>query len=86
MRFSSLDVSRPELWTGAFVTSTNVASVELRTNLFVVNVPRASAGRFAFRLDVLDVPPIFLRSYRLRVIARNARGDAVEEDVPFRLR
>jgi hypothetical protein len=86
MRFSSLDVRRGEQWSGQFVTGTNVASIEVRTNLFSINVPHLDAGRFAFTLNVLDRPPIFVRAYRLRVIARNSPGDAYEEDVPFRIR
>lgn len=86
MRFSSLDVRRGQRWSGKFVTSTDVASVEVRTNLFSVNVPHLSGGRFAFTLNVLDTPPIFVRAYRLRVIARNSAGDEAEEDLPFRIR
>ena len=86
MRFSSLDVRRGERWSGAFVTGTNVASVEVRTNLFSINVPHRSSGRFEFRLYVLDAPPIFIRSYSLRVIARNSAGNTYEEDLPFRIR
>jgi hypothetical protein len=86
MRFSSLDVRRGQRWSGAFVTGTNVASVEVRTNLFSINVPHRSSGRFAFALDVLDAPPIFIRAYRLRVIARNSAGNTYEEDLPFRIR
>lgn len=86
MRFSSLDVRRGEQWSGWFATTTNVASVEVRTNLFSINVPHVGPGRFEFTLDVLDTPPIFVRSYRLRVIARNSPGDEDEEDLPFRIR
>lgn len=86
MRFSSLDVRRGQRWTGAFVTGTNVASVEVRTNLFSINVPHRSSGRFAFALYVFDAPPIFIRSYSLRVIARNSAGNTYEEDLPFRIR
>lgn len=86
MRFSSLDVRRGEIWSGRFVTGTNVASIEVRTNLFSINVPHLRPGRFAFTLDVLDAPPIFVRAYRLRVIARNSPGDSYEEDLPFRIR
>ncbi|MGZ3503264.1 MAG: hypothetical protein ACXVAM_04315 [Vulcanimicrobiaceae bacterium] len=83
---SSLDVRRGQRWSGRIVTSTNVASVEIRTNLFSLDVPRTDFGRFAFTLNVFDLPPIFIRPYWLRVIARNAAGEAVEEDMPFRLR
>jgi len=86
MHFSSLDVRRGERWSGAFVTGTNVASIEVRTNLFSINVPHLRPGRFAYVLDVLDAPPIFVRSYRLRVIARNSAGAEYEEDLPLRIR
>ena len=86
MRFSSLDVSRGEHWSGAIVTGTNVASVEVRTNLFSINVPKQAPGIFGFDLNVLDTPPIFLRPYLLRVIARNSAGAEYEEDLPFRIR
>jgi hypothetical protein len=86
MRFSSGEVRRGETWSGAIVTSTNVASVEVRTNLFSIDVPRRNYGDFRFSLRVYDVPPIFIRAYRLRVIARNAAGGSVEEDLPFRIR
>jgi len=86
MRFSSLDVRRGESWSGAVVTPTNVASVEVRTNLFSINVPKRAPGRFSFTVDVLDTPPIFVRYYRLRVIARNSAGAEYEEDLPFRIR
>lgn len=86
MRFSSLDLRRGERWAGAFVTTTNVASIEVRTNLFSINVPHLSPGRFSFAVDLLDTPPIFVRSYRLRVIARNSAGNEYEENMPFRIR
>lgn len=86
MRFSSLEVRRGERWWGRFVTGTNVASIEVRTNLFSINVPHLSPGVFAFSLDVLDVPPIFVRTYNLRVIARNSPGVEYEEDMPFQIR
>ncbi|HEY0797604.1 MAG TPA: hypothetical protein VGD50_00565, partial [Candidatus Baltobacteraceae bacterium] len=69
-----------------FVAATNTASIEVRTNLFSVDVPRTQIGRFAFTLDVLDVPPIFIRDYQLRVIARNSSGERREEDLPLHIR
>lgn len=86
MNFSSLDVPRGQTWSGTIVTTTNAASVEVRTNLFSVNVPRRTFGDFHFDLRVYDVPPIFIRGYRVRVIARNAAGESTEEDLPFRIR
>jgi hypothetical protein len=86
MHFSSNDVRRGQTWSGQIVTTTNVASVEVRTNLFSINVPRRNFGRFAFDLHVFDAPPIFIRGYRVRVIARNSAGAAAEEDFPMRIR
>ncbi len=86
MAFNSLDVARGGTWSGDFITSSNVASVEVRSNLFSIDAPRTAFGRFHFDIDVFDVPPIFVRSYAVRVIARNAAGVEAEEDVPFRIR
>jgi hypothetical protein len=86
IELSSNDVRRGRTWSGTIVTSTNVASVEIRSNLFSLDVPRQSYGRFAFRVNVFDLPPIFIRAYRLRIIARNSAGASVEEDLPFRFR
>jgi hypothetical protein len=58
----------------------------VRSNLFSIDVPRTAFGRFAFSLDMLDVPPIFVRKYALRIIARNSAGLETEEDVPFEIR
>jgi hypothetical protein len=84
--FSSNDVPRGHTWSGEIVTTTNVASVEIRTNLFSINVPRRAFGHFAFHVRVFDVPPVFIRAYQLRIIARNAQGAKFEEDIPFRIR
>lgn len=86
MRFSGPQVRRGESWSGSIITSTNVASVEVRSNLFSIDVPRRAYGDFRFALRVYDVPPIFVRAYRLRVIARNSAGESTEEDLPFRIR
>ena len=84
--FSSLDVKRGQSWSGTFVTPTNTASLEVRTNLFSIDVPRTTFGRFAFQADLFDTPPIFVRPYSLRVIARNSAGQETEEDLPFEIR
>ncbi len=86
MHFSALNVKRGERWSGEFLTSTNVASVEVRTPLFSINAPRRTFGRFAFAIDVLDTPPVFVRAYRLEVIARNSAGIQTAEQLPFRIR
>lgn len=84
--FNSLDVARGHRWSGKIETSSNVASVEVRSNLFSITANRVNFGRFRFATDVVDVPSIFIRRYNVRVIARNAAGAEAEVDVPFRIR
>ncbi|HEY9179620.1 MAG TPA: hypothetical protein VIO32_02810 [Candidatus Baltobacteraceae bacterium] len=86
LNFSSTAVRRGDTWSGTIVTTTNVASVEVRTNLFSIDVPRRTFGDFHFDLRVYDVPPIFIRGYRVRVIARNSVGQSAEEDLPLDIR
>lgn len=86
MNFSSTDVRRGSTWSGTIITTTNTASVEVRTNLFSINVPRRAFGDYHFALRIYDVPPIFIRAYHVRVIARNSAGSVAEEDLPFRIR
>lgn len=71
---------------GRIWTSSNVASVEVRTNLFSVNAAKQGVGTFSYDAAVYDLPPIFVRAYRLRVIARTTAGVQAEEDLPFRIR
>ena len=71
---------------GRIWTSSNVASVEVRTNLFSINAVKQGIGTFGYDAEVYDLPPIFIRGYRLRVIARTTAGVEAEEDLPFRIR
>ena len=86
IRLSSEAPVRGSQWSGQVLTTSNVASVEVRTNLFSIDVPRRAYGDFRFSVYLVDVPPIFIRAYRLRVIARNSAGVATEEDLPLRIR
>jgi hypothetical protein len=73
-------------WSGRLVTSTNVASVEVRTESFSFVCDRSAFGVFEFTQNILDVVPQYRRPYTLHVIARNARGDAAEWLVPISIR
>lgn len=73
-------------WVGRIVTSTNVASVEVRTESFSFAADRRRFGDFDFSQDVLDVIPQYRRPYVLHVIARNTRGGADERLVPIVIR
>lgn len=73
-------------WLGRIATTTNVASVEIRTESFSFNATRTSFGQFTFVQHVLDIVPQYKRAYTLRVIARNAAGDEDVRLVPIELR
>lgn len=62
-------------WFGRAVTTTNVASLEIRTESFSFVAERTNFGEFRFRQHVLDWIPQYKRAYTLQVIARNAAGD-----------
>ena len=84
MNETAIEPGRP--WTGKIVTSTNVASVEVRTESFSFTADRRDFGRFEFSQDVLDVVPQYRRAYTLRLIARNTAGAADERVVPITIR
>jgi hypothetical protein len=85
-RFSSLDVELGQDWDGDVVTSRDVASVDLHTNLFDIALARTAPGRFHFLQHVIDDPAFIVRPYALEIIAKRERGDFVKLVVPFRLR
>ena len=73
-------------WIGRIVTSTNVASVEVRTESFSFTADRRRFGVFDFSQDVLDIIPQYRRAYALHILARNTRGDIDERVVPIVIR
>jgi hypothetical protein len=68
-------------WSGRIVTSTNVASVEVRTESFSFIADRTAYGEFSFEQNVLDMVAQYKRPYTLHIIARNAAGDRDERIV-----
>lgn len=74
------------MWVGRIVTSTNVASVELRTESFSFVADRRAFGVFAFSQTVLDMVPQYRRAYTLQIIARNTPGNTAERFVPIVIR
>ena len=61
-------------WRGRIVTSTNVMSVEVRTESFTFVAQRERPGIYTFSQEILDIVPQYRRPYVLNVIARNERG------------
>lgn len=71
-------------WIGRIVTTSNVASLEVRTESFSFNAQRTGFGEFRFRQNVLDLVPQYKRAYTLQVIARNSAGEADAVLAPVR--
>ncbi|HZY98798.1 MAG TPA: hypothetical protein VFE36_04425 [Candidatus Baltobacteraceae bacterium] len=70
------------LW-GKVLTSSNVASVEVRVADIGVGLNKVGVGRFmlAYRLGSI---PLFARgTYPMHIIARNTRGDKAERTLPL---
>ncbi len=76
---SSLVLQRGTNWDGQIATSTNAASIEVRTDSFSFSVPRVRSGIFAFSYAIPDLPPYLRRHFALHVVARNAAGDKFDE-------
>jgi hypothetical protein len=73
-------------WTGRIATTTNVASLEIRTESFSFNATRTVFGQFSFDQHVLDIVPQYKRPYTLEIIARNAAGNEDIRLIPIELR
>ena len=82
---SSLVLTRGSTWSGRITTSSNVASVEVRTDSFSFSVPRVAPGTFAFAYAIPDLPPYLRRRFMLHVVARNAGGDRFDEPFPIEI-
>jgi hypothetical protein len=84
--FSTLTLDRGANWAGAITTSSNVASVELRTDSFSFSVPRDRIGAFAFSYAIPDVPPYLRRSWVGPGVGPNSARDRIDEAVPIEIR
>ena len=72
-----------EVISGTVTTTSNVASVEARIATFSVGVPKTGVGRFELSYQVPRIPFFVRGAYTMRLIARNARGDRAERDIPI---
>lgn len=86
VRLSATTIAPLQRFSGTITTSTNVASVEVKTEAFAYNVPRSTFGQFAFSYVMPELPPPARRHYLLVITARNAAGVAEVERVPILLK
>jgi hypothetical protein len=71
---------------GTVLTSSNVASVEVRVATYGMALSKVGVGRFALAYTVGALPFFVHGTYPMRIIARNTRGDAAEETLPITVR
>ncbi|MBV9149016.1 MAG: hypothetical protein JO024_04065 [Candidatus Eremiobacteraeota bacterium] len=84
---SSLTIAPGSTLDGAIATTTNVASVEVRTAAFSINSLHVAPGQFRFHTRVLELPPLArLHTYTLDVIARNTAGVAQVEQASLAMK
>jgi len=75
----SLSIVHPgDTITGDVVASSNVASVELRVAGYSMSLKKTGVGHFSLDYVVPQLPPVLYRTYPIRIIARNTRGDSTE--------
>lgn len=70
------------LW-GKVLTSSNVASVEVRVATYGVGLQKVGVGRFTLAYRLGSIPFFVHGTYPMRIIARNTRGDVAERDLPL---
>jgi hypothetical protein len=90
-RILSLTLSTPvahggDVVSGFVETSSNVASVEARIGGYSSSMRKIGVGKFVLSYRVPRLPFFLHRTYTIKVIARNTRGDAVSSAVPIEIR
>jgi hypothetical protein len=71
---------------GSVLTSSNVASVEVRIGGYSASLEKVSVGRFSLRYKLGNLPFFVHGNFEMRIIARNARGDSTEQALPITVR
>jgi hypothetical protein len=68
------------------LTSSNVASVELRVGGYGAGMTKMDVGHFETTTQVPRLPAFMSHQLTLQVIARNTSGTAVQQSVPIAIR
>jgi hypothetical protein len=68
------------------LTSSNVASVELRIGGFSINLPKTDVGHFEGSYPVPNIPFFVSHKLTMLVIARNTAGIATEDRIAMHFR
>ncbi|MBV8372971.1 MAG: hypothetical protein JOY69_06895 [Candidatus Eremiobacteraeota bacterium] len=79
-------VSSGDRVSGVVLTSSNVASVEVRVGGYGVSLNKVGVGRFNLLYTLGNLPFFVHGNFEMRIIARNPRGDATEQSLPITVR
>jgi hypothetical protein len=71
---------------GTVLTSSNVASVEVRVAGYGMALNKIGVGRFTLEYTLGNLPFFVHGTYQMQIIARNARGDAAQQTLPITVR
>lgn len=71
---------------GTVVTSSNVASVEVRVASYGMSLAKTGVGRFTLAYTLGSLPFFVRGTYQMKIIARNSRGDAAQATLPITVR
>jgi len=83
VEMNSTDVGSGDTLWGKVLTSSNVASVEVRVANIGVGLNKVGVGRFTLAYRLGDIPPFAHGTYPMHIIARNTRGDKTERTLPL---
>ncbi|HVA32968.1 MAG TPA: hypothetical protein VNG31_02395 [Candidatus Baltobacteraceae bacterium] len=86
VHLSSTTVRSDETLSGTVLTSSNVASVEVRVATYSIGLPKVGVGRFALAYRLGNIPFFVRGTYPMTIVARNTRGDAVHRTLPLTIR
>ncbi|MEO6836026.1 MAG: hypothetical protein ABI231_09015 [Candidatus Tumulicola sp.] len=71
---------------GTVLTSSNVASVEVRVAAYGMSLAKVGVGRFTLDYPVGNLPFFVRGTYEMKIIARNSRGDTAQQSLPITVR
>jgi len=71
---------------GTVLTSSNVASVEVRVATYSFVLTKTDVGHFEGNAHVPRIPFFIGRNFTLLVIARNTAGVMAQTGIPFQIR
>lgn len=86
VQFSSLTPTAGDVISEVVLTSSNVASVEVRVGSYGWNLPKTDVGHFEGSYTVPHLPFFVSHNLVVLIIARNTAGAAAQSSVAMQIR